>query len=65
MYGKLLVKAIYATHLFSYLPYYLYLVQHLHKSVPVIKVRPPGYFVHISITTPVVPAWKHIISRNF
>ena len=28
-------------------------------ALQVIKVRPPGYFTHISITTPVVPALKN------
>jgi hypothetical protein len=29
-------------------------------SVTLIQVRPPGYFIHISITTPIVPALKTI-----
>jgi hypothetical protein len=31
------------------------------KSVPVIQVGPLGYFVNISITTPVVPALKKLL----
>jgi hypothetical protein len=30
-----------------------------HTSVPVFRVGPPGYFAHVSITTPVVSAWKN------
>jgi hypothetical protein len=30
----------------------------LTKSVPVFQGRPPGYFARVSITTPIVPAWK-------
>jgi hypothetical protein len=29
------------------------------KTVAFIKVRPPGYFTHISITTPIVSALKN------
>jgi hypothetical protein len=28
-------------------------------SVPLIQVAPPGYFVHVSVTTPVVSALKN------
>jgi hypothetical protein len=28
-------------------------------SVPVIRVGPPGYFIHVSITTPIVSALKN------
>jgi hypothetical protein len=32
---------------------------HVNISVAVIQVRPPGYFTHISITTPIVSALKN------
>jgi hypothetical protein len=32
---------------------------------PLIRVRPPGYFTHISITTPIVPALKNYYTQGF
>jgi hypothetical protein len=40
-------------HIYYILYIYIYL------SVPVIRVGPPGYFIHISIATPIVPALKN------
>ena len=34
-------------------------------SVAVIQVRPPGYFIHISITTPIVSALKNYYRQGF
>jgi hypothetical protein len=34
-------------------------------SVPLIQVRPPGHFIRISITTPVVSAWKNYYIQGF
>jgi hypothetical protein len=30
-------------------------------SVPVFQVGPPGYFIHVSITTPIVTALKNYL----
>ena len=37
---------------------YLYLY-YVYISDPVIRAGPPGYFIHISITTPIVSALKN------
>ena len=37
----------------------LYIITYTHTSVTVIRFRPPGYFAHVSITTPVVSALKN------
>jgi hypothetical protein len=34
-------------------------------SVALIQVRPPGHFAHVSITTPVVSAWKNYYIWSF
>jgi hypothetical protein len=34
-------------------------------SVTAIRVRPPGYFTHVSITTPVVSASKNYYIESF
>ena len=34
-------------------------------SVPLFRVRPPGYFTHISITTPIVSALKNYYRWGF
>jgi hypothetical protein len=34
-------------------------------SVPLIRVRPPGYFIHISITTSIVSALKNYYIQSF
>jgi hypothetical protein len=36
-----------------------------YKSVTVIRVGLPGYFVHVSITTPVVSALKNYYIQSF
>ena len=43
---------------------------HLHLciiyiSVPLIRVRPPGYFIHIPVTTPIAFALKNCYNINW
>ena len=37
----------------------------VHKPVPVIQVRPLGCFIHIFITTPIVPTLKNYYVWSF
>jgi hypothetical protein len=38
---------------------YIYIYIYIYISAPLIQVAPPGYFTHISITTPIVSALKN------
>ena len=35
------------------------------KSVPLFRVGPPGHFIHVPITTPVVSALKNYYIQSF
>ena len=45
--------------------WFRYLYMHVHTSVNLIQVGPPGYFIHISITTPIVSALKSYYIESF
>jgi hypothetical protein len=62
-YGTVEFCVLRSTALYRYraVEYYTY----IHTSAPLIQVEPPGYFIHISITTPIARALKTIIAGAF
>ena len=43
---------------------YIYMCVYIYISVPLIRGGPPGYFIHISIITPIVSALKNFYDMN-